>query len=145
MEKNNLSTLKQKFLEIFEELTINQKIYPLIDFMQLDEQAAEEFISLVKKEGLAKEMFLNTVELYLSEEDLNSYMQLHMDADNLRKEYEDKLDSVNEKLLSYISRHESDMEEKACKISNGFFEEHGKEITRMMQESDQRNLEHKAD
>jgi len=136
-----LSNTKQQFLEIFENLTLSQKIYPIIDFMGLDEQAAEDFISLVKKKGLAKEMFVNTVEVYLSEEELNSYMQLHIVADNLRKEYEEKLVSINDKLLSYVEPFEKDMEEKASKISNGFFEEHGTAVVKLMQESEQRLLE----
>lgn len=135
-----MKDLEKRFLQAFEEGHIEDKIKPTINFMELDEVAAEEFINLVNKEGLGKEIYVNTFKLMLDESSLEQYMKLFLEADKVAKEANKQLERIHSDIEKVVGGEMTNIEDKTETIVSNFFEHFGKQIQKLMLESQERQL-----
>lgn len=133
-----MKDLEKKFLEVFEQESIENNILPVVNFMELDEIAEQEFVNLVKNEGLSNEVFVNTLKLVLEEDDLQEYMKLHLEAHDIKVEANKELERVGNHMESLVKGQQEFLEEKSTKIIEGFFEHYGDRISRMITDSVER-------
>lgn len=146
-------TLEEQYFRILEDAVLeNQKETAFI--LGLDDIATEELTSLIVKNQLTREVFTNTLKLWLTEDEIVKSMTLivkHKDisdrlVDGIGKNADwDVLEELNFKrfelvaeLDEIIGKYGEQFEDKTRQVVSNFYDFYKDDIVRMVEESEKR-------
>lgn len=146
-------TLEEQYFRILEDAVLgNQK--ETASILGLDDIATQELTSLIVKNQLTREVFTNTLKLWLTEDEIVKTMTLivkHKDisdrlVDSISKSADwDILEELNferfelvAELYEIIGKYGEQFEDKTRQVVSNFYDFYKDDIVRMIEESEKR-------
>lgn len=121
-----MQELEQKFINILEyEVLKNQEF--VCDVLGYDDIAKEEFKKLIRDEHLVKEVFVNTYKIHMQDDELNEYLRLRIELQN-----------VANKLSDMMEKYEEIFHDKTQNIVESFYEHNQQLLLKLTQDSIER-------
>jgi len=129
--------LKEKFIEEYRNLVIENQ-QSIIEAYMFDDKAAEEYLAILDKEGIHKELFNNTLNMTLDEKELEEYMKLQVELSDIIRKVNLKIESISDDMDNIVGKHMEHYREKHIQIFSNFYGEYKPVMDKLHNESKNR-------